>query len=534
VSMAGDEGRDARVVLRGGMVVDGTAREPVRADLAMRGGVIAAVGVVDAVDGDVVIDATGRYLMPGFIDTHVHADGAVFRRDVQRALLKQGVTTVIAGQDGVSYAPGDGAYATEYYAALNGPHPSYGGGGVEALLASYHETIPVNLGYLVPAGTVRYEVMGYSSGHASADQLAAMRSLVARALAEGALGLSTGLDYVPGIHQDSAELIEMCKPVAASGGIYVTHMRGGYESHAQTGTDEVAQIALATGVRVHISHYHGPSELLLALVGGMVERNIDLSFDAYPYRRGCTLLAMPILPPALLSGSRSDVMAVLDDSVQRQRLLDEWFPVLEANPVIGSEWPDDFTLAHIASDEYAWAHGMTVREAAARAGSAPATFALDLLVASRLEVSAVMKVRHQRPYDDLAKLFTHPAHTAGSDGIYVGEHPHPRAWGSFAKFLRLFTRERGDYSWADAARHLSGHAAERFGLNDRGRLVAGCTADVILVDPELVADRSSYENPRDEAIGIDDVFVGGRQVLRGGELTGVNSGRALKPASAPS
>lgn len=525
-----------RVVLRGGMVLDGVSQAPIRADLAMRGGVITAVGEVAVVDDDVVVDASGRFLMPGFIDTHVHADGAVFRGDVQRALLKQGVTTVIAGQDGVSYAPGDGVYASEYYAALNGPHPNYSGGGVAALLASYDGTIPVNVGYLVPAGTVRHEVMGYAPGVASADEIAAMRVLVSQGLAEGALGLSTGLDYVPGIHQNSAELIEMCRPVAATGGIYVTHMRGGYESNARVGTDEVEAIARATGVRVHISHYHGPSDLLLNLADELMEKGVDLSFDAYPYRRGCTLLAMPILPPAMLSGPPAEVMLALCDVARRERLLKEWFPVLEANPVIGPDWPDDFTLAHIASDEYRWAHGMTVREAAAQTGKTPATFVLDLLVASHLEVSAVMKVREQRPYEDLAKIFTHHAHTVGSDGVYIGEHPHPRAWGTFAKFLRLFTRERGDYSWADAARHLSTHAAERFGLTDRGRLAIGYAADVVIVDPERVADKATYETPREEAVGIDDVFVNGQHVLADGQPTGINSGHALRhttPSSRP-
>jgi N-acyl-D-amino-acid deacylase len=519
---------EPRTVLRGGMIVGGTSAAPWCADLAMQGGVITAVGEIAVENGDVVIDATGRYLMSGFIDTHTHVDGAVFREDVQRALLKQGVTTAIAGQDGVSFAPGDGMYATEYFAALNGPHPNYTGGGVAALLASYDGATPVNVGYLVPAGTVRHEVKGYESGEASAEELARMRALVEQGLAQGALGLATGLDYVPGIHQDTAELIEMNGPVAAVGGIYVTHMRSGYENNSRVGTDEVTAIALATGVRVHMSHYHGPSDLLIELVDEMAGRGVDVSFDAYPYRRGCTLLAMPILPPTMLSGAKGEVMAMLGDATERQHLLDEWFPALEANPEIGPEWSDNLTLAHIASVKHQWAHGMTVRDAATHAGTDPATFALDLLVASQLEVSAVMKVRDQRPYDDLARLFTHPAHAAGSDGVYIGRHPHPRAWGTFPKFLRLFTRERGGYNWADAARHLSGHAAERFGLLDRGRLEPGCAADVVLVDPEHVSDEASYENPRAEAVGIDDVFVNGRQVLAGGALTGVNSGRALR------
>ena len=160
--------------------------------------------------------------MPGFIDAHSHADAAVFSTDVQRGLLRQGVTTVIAGQDGVSYAPGDGAYATEYFGALNGRHPTYGGGGVAELLASYDEATPINVGYLVPAGTVRHEIRGYSAGSSTPAEIAAMCELVATGLEEGALGLSTGLDYVPNIHADTAELTALCRPVAAASGIYVT------------------------------------------------------------------------------------------------------------------------------------------------------------------------------------------------------------------------------------------------------------------------------------------------------------------------
>jgi len=519
-----------RTVIRGGMLVDGTSDVPRRADLAMQDGVITAIGEVSPQSDDVVIDASRRYLMPGFIDTHTHADGAVFREDVQRALLKQGVTTVIAGQDGVSYAPGDGAYSTEYFAALDGPHPTYAGGGVAGLLASYDRTTPINVGYLIPAGTVRHEVKGYSSGEASTGEIAAMQGLIEQGLAEGALGLSTGLDYVPGIYQNTAELIEMNRPIAERDGLYVSHMRGGYGANARVGTDEITAIAEATGVRVHVSHYVGPSDLLLELIDDMVSHSVDLSFDAYPYRRSSSLLTMKLLPRELLLGSSSRVSETLNDPEQRRKLLEQWFPALEQNTGLAPDWFDTFSLAHIAAKEYDWAHGMTVGAAASRAGSDPVTFALDLLVASRMEVGVVMQSRIQRTYDDLAKLFRHPAHTAGSDGIYLGRNPHPRAWGTFAKFLRVFTRERGDFTWNDAARHLSGRAASRFGLVGRGVLKTGAIADVVLVDPERVSDEATYEHPTTEAVGVDDVFVGGRQVLAAGQLTGEKAGRAIRRA----
>jgi N-acyl-D-amino-acid deacylase len=521
----------ARTVLRGGMIVDPGSSTPRRADLLIKNGLIVEIGDVIAETNDVVIDVTGRYLMPGFIDTHTHADGAVFREDVQRALLRQGVTTVIAGQDGVSYAPGSGQYASEYFAALNGPHPSYDGGGVASLLASYDRSTPINVGYVIPAGTVRHEVKGYDAGTASANELAAMRQLVAEGLEDGALGLSTGLDYVPGIYQDTAELIEMNRPVSAAGGLYVSHMRGGYGVNSRVGIDEITAIALGADVRVHVSHYVGPSDLLVELLDEMGAKGVDFSFDAYPYRRSSSLLTMKLLPPALLSGSSRAVAEALADPAERRRLVENWFPSLEQNTGLAPDWADTFTLAHIAASEYEWAHGMTVGAAARRAGTDPDTFALDLLVASNMEVGVVMKGKLQRTYDDLAKLFTHPAHTAGSDGIYIGRNPHPRAWGTFAKFLRVFTRERGDFTWNEIAGHLSGHAAARLGLANRGRVEVGYVADIAVVDPLSVADEATYENPRTEAVGVDDVFVSGVHVLEGGRLTGEKPGRALRRAA---
>jgi N-acyl-D-amino-acid deacylase len=355
-----------------------------------------------------------------------------------------------------------------------------------------------------------------------------MVDLVRVGLEEGALGLSTGLDYVPDIFTDVAGLIALCRPVARAGGIYVTHMRGGYETNAPLGIAEVTEIALSTGISVHVSHYHGPAKLLVELADGMAAQGVDMTFDSYPYRRSCTLLAMLVLPADVLDGTNAQVASRLRNPAVRRALHDVWFPSLRANPDIGPDWPDNLTLAHVAAAEYDWAHGVTVRAAADRAGADPESFTLDLLAASDLQVSAVMKVRDQRSYDDLAKLVTHPGQVVGSDGIYIGRNPHPRGWGTFAKFLRVFTRERGDLGWPDAAVHLSARPARRYGLVDRGLLRPGYVADLVLADPERVADGSDYDNPRSTAVGIDDVFVAGTQVLSAGRLTGATSGQALR------
>jgi len=521
-----------RTVLRGGSVI--SADGPVRADVAIAGDEIVGVGQVDRDAADTVVDVSGRFVLPGFVDVHSHADGLLGDGEVALALLRQGVTSVIAGQDGVSYAPGDGAYATEYFAAINGPHPSYRGGGVGAYLSAADGTSALNAGYLVPAGTVRFEVCGRHDRPADADERRRMTTLVAEGMDAGALGLSSGLDYVPGLFQDAAELTALCAPVARAGGVYVTHMRGGYEANTAAGIGEVAEIArgadreTGSALKVHVSHFHADADIVLGQLDALAEAGVDATFDAYPYIRGCTLLGMPLLPPEVSTLRRRDAVALIADPSRRPELREAGERRASESASLGPDWPDMITLAHIAAPELAWAHGLTLRAAAARAGTSPIDFALDALAASRLECSAVMAVRNARPATELARIFAHPAHTGGSDGIFIGAHPHPRAAGSFARYLREYVRELGAWSWADAVHHLSALPARRFGLGRRGAVTAGAVADLAIVDPETVADRATYESPRRLATGIDDVFVAGVPVLSGGGLTGALPGRGLR------
>ena len=517
-----------RLVLRNGTIVDGSATEPYRGDLAMRGDRIEAVGEVPAEPGDIDVDCTGRLVLPGFVDAHSHGDGKVFDPAVQLALLRQGVTTIIGGQDGISYAPGDGAYASEYFAAINGEHPTYRGPRVAHLLATYDHTTRLNVAYLVPAGTVRHEVMARSTEPATPEQLGRMRDLVTEGLRDGAIGLSSGLDYVPGIYSDTAELAALCEPVAAVGAVYVTHMRGGYEANSAAGVDEIAAISRHSGVRTHISHFHAEADTLLPLLDRLRGAGIDTTFDAYPYTRGCTLLAMPLLPPELAIRPVHEILLELARPEAREALRREWFPQIDQKPSLGPDWPTMITLGHIRAPEYAWAHGLTIAEGAARAGVDTIDFALDLLLASRLEVNAIMAVRYARPVEELGRILSHERHVGGSDGIFVGAHPHPRAHGTFARYLREFVREHGFYTWTAAVAHLATRPVDTFELGARGRLAPGQIADVIVVDGAAVADHATYEAPLALATGIDDVFVAGRPVLRDGQLTSELAGRGLR------
>lgn len=514
-----------RVLMRGGTVVDGDGMR--RADVAIEGGTIGAVGDVAVRGGDRVIDCRGRYVLPGFVDTHSHADGLLEDEGVQRSLLRQGVTTVIAGQDGVSYAPGDGAYASEYFAAVNGARPRYSGG-VAGYLAAVDGRSRLNAAYLVPAGTVRWHVCGRSTAPADGAQRAEMVALVEEGLRDGAVGLSTGLDYVPGLFATADEIAELCAPVARAGGIYVTHMRGGYEANSAAGVEEIARIAAASGVQAHISHFHAQAHIVHDQLEALARVGVGATFDAYPYTRGCTLLGMPLLPPPLAVLPPDDVVAIITDPAERARLRRDWFPAVERNASLGREWPAMITLAHIAAPEFAWAHGLTLEQAAARTGTDAIDLALNALAASRLQVNAIMAVWYERSPAELAGIFAHPGHLGGSDGIFIGAHPHPRARGTFARYLREYVRDLHTWSWPDAVSHLSAKSAARFGLGRRGRVAPGWVADLIVVAPDTVADTASYDEPLGDAVGIDDVLVAGEPVLAGGALVAAAPGRGLR------
>ncbi|MBF4608904.1 N-acyl-D-amino-acid deacylase family protein [Curtobacterium sp. VKM Ac-1393] len=515
------------VLLCGGSVL-GPDDTRVRADVLVTDGVIRAVGSdLHAPAGAHVIDCGERLVLPGFVDAHSHAGSLVFDEGVQLALLRQGVTTIVTGQDGVGPAPGDGSYADTYFAAIDGPHPRYRGGGIAGLLGTYDGTTPINVATLVPAGTVRHQVMGDDPGPAHAEQLVAMRELVRQGLADGAAGLATGLDYVPGLFADTAELVALCTEVAAVDALYVSHMRGGYEGNARAGLDEIADIVRATGVRAHVSHLHAPVDLAVSALAELEADGAAMSFDAYPYSRGCTILSMLLLPAALARPGTEDLAHAIADAAGRAAVRAAVLDRVLSRADLGTGWAEQIMLSHVPAAEFHALQGRTLADAAEATGTDPVDLALDVLVDSALQVTAVMRVPRPRTADDLAPLFRLPGHTAGSDGIFVGTHPHPRAYGTFARYLQDFARP-GLLTWHEAARHLSTTAVERLGLGRRGTVTVGAIADLVVVDPDRVAAQSSYDAPMRLAEGIDDVLVAGVPVLAAGALTHATPGAGLR------
>ena len=514
------------LIVKNGWVIDGSGGPACRADVGIAGERIAAVGNLAAATAAKVIDAADRYVVPGFIDAHVHGDTVLLADPIHRPALKQGVTTYIIGQDGSAFAPASPAtmdYMRRYTAGFNANPPGveYDWRSVAEYLARFDRRTALNVAYLVPNGNVRMEVMGLDPRPASADEIAAMRRLVRQAMDEGAVGLSTGLDYIPSRYADAREIAALCEEIVPQGGIYVTHMRG-YGPNAAAGMQEVFEICRRSGASGHVSHYNGPADLLLPLMDQGRALGLDLTFDTYPYLAGSTILGMVALPPWVQIGAIDETVARLGDPAVRARLNAEWFSSSTPYPL------ETTTIAMVADPDWRWAEGSTVTEAARTRGLAPGDFVCEILRASGMMVGIVGFRAGERTEDDVRAILRHSGHMAGSDGIFCGGYPHPRGWGAFARYLGHHTRQLGDYDWAEAVTHLSAHAARRFRLTDRGLLRPGFAADVAVFDPVTIADRSTYAAGRAEAVGMDHVIVNGTLVLEDGEPTGATPGRALR------
>jgi N-acyl-D-amino-acid deacylase len=518
------------ILIRGARVPqpDGNLSDPV--DLHVARGRIAAITRPDArpavgqdaLEHDVTtLDAQGRVAMPGFVDAHTHAEAAVFEPDVQLAMLRQGITTVVTGQDGVSFAPTDEAtydWASTYFAAIDGAHPTFTGGSVGELLSTYHRTVAVNVAYLAPHGTLRYRVLGAAQRPASDEEVAAMVGLLDQALDDGACGLSTGLEYVPAAYADERELVALAKVVAARGLPHVSHMRG-YEDKGVAGLDELMRIARASDVATHVSHLHGPAEDLLERVGTARAGGHDVTYDSYPYLRGCSILSMVTLPTWLPLADAAATIDALRDPATAARLGEHFAGLTDL-------WPR-ITFASVPGLE--WAEGMTLPDVAARLGRSAPDTVIEVLTTTGLRASCVFAQPPTNSPRSVRALAGSEVHLAGSDAIYWGGRPHPRGWGAFARLLDEHVR-RGSWTWWDAAEHLSARAARRFALTGRGEIVPGGVADIALVDPGRVRDEATYEAPRTPASGIEDVLVGGVPVLAAGRLTGATPGHGLRPA----
>ena len=536
----------AELVIRDADVVDGSGGASYRADVVIDGGRIVSIVQEAAAAGCQrpgarrELDAEGLVLAPGFIDMHAHSDLALLRDPDHSAKAAQGVTLEVLGQDGLSYAPVDDRTLAEVRRAITG----WNGDGDDIdfdwrSVGEYLDRldrgfdgrgIAVNAAYLIPQGTVRALAVGWEDRPATPREMDRMRQLVAEGLEQGAVGLSSGLTYTPGMYAKDAELTELCRVVASYGGYYCPHHRS-YGAGALEAYEEMVTLTREAGCALHLAHAtmnfgvnKGRAPELLSLLDDALAAGADISLDTYPYTPGSTTLAA-LLPSWASEGGPEEVLRRLADQETAERVRHH-LEVVGADGCHGVpvEW-DTIEISGVRDPGLGDFVGRTVQESADLRGEAPWVTARRLLLDDRLGSTILQHVGHE---ENVRAIMRHPVHTGGSDGILQGAKPHPRAYGTFPRYLGRYVRELGVLSLEECVARLTARPAARLRLPDRGLVREGYRADLVLFDPATVAAGSSFENPRVLPTGIPYVLVDGRFVIEDGRRTDVLAGRAVR------
>jgi N-acyl-D-amino-acid deacylase len=531
------------LLLRGGTVVDGTGGPARRADVGVLGDRILAVGdlgAVDPADVQLVLEVDGRIVAPGFIDPHGHSDGSVLLDGGLASHLHQGFTTQLSGNCGDTLAPvtAIGREIVELSLRPNRLVARWGTFG-EYLDHVAEQRLGPNVAFLVGHGTVRASVMGSEARAPSEDELAAMVTAVEAALEAGALGLSSGLIYAPGLHAPAVEMETLVAATARRGGLYATHMRNECDGLFDSLEESLATIrAAGPGARLQVSHLKCGSRSVwgrAAEAVGVLEAaradGLDVAADQYPYTAAATTLAT-ILPPGLLGLGVDESVAALADPHTRDlvRREIEWGVSGWENIASDPGW--DGIRIQFAASHPDWA-GRSLAELGEEQHADPADLAFDALVADRLDVSVVIDCMSEA---DVEIILAVPwiAVCTDAEGRRPGHpildagRPHPRTYGSTARVLGLYVRDRGVLSLEAAVAKLTSVPAARLGLRDRGTVREGALADLVVFDPATVADIATYDDPARYPLGIQHVIVNGRAAILDGAETGDRSGRVLR------
>ncbi|WP_248963128.1 N-acyl-D-amino-acid deacylase family protein [Sphaerisporangium perillae] len=505
-------------------VADGTGGAPYVANVGVRFGRIAEIGP-DATGGP-AIDGTGLVLAPGFIDMHAHSDLRLLAEPDHLAKVSQGVTCEVLGQDGLSYAPVDDTTLGQLRRQIAGWNGDPGGfdwnwRSVGEYLDRLDQGIAVNACYLVPQGSVRMLVMGWDDRPATDGEIAEQRRLVAAAMAEGAVGMSSGLTYTPGMYAGTGELVQLCEVVGALGGFYAPHHRS-YGAGALEAYAEMVEVSRRSGCPLHLAHAtmnfavnKGRAGELLDLLDAAIAGGCDITLDTYPYLPGSTTLAA-LLPGWASEGGPNRALERLRDPGTAERIRH----VMEVEGSDGCHGvPVEWDTIQIS--------GARTAGLAERVGTKVAGFEdfRRLLIEDDLGITILQHVGDE---GNVRAIMRHPAHTGGSDGLLVGARPHPRAWGTFPRYLARYVRELGVLTLQECVAHLTGRPARRLKLTGRGLIRPGYHADLVLFDPETVADTATFDDPRRQAEGISHVLVAGVPVIEHGRHTGALPGRALR------
>jgi N-acyl-D-amino-acid deacylase len=479
------------------------------------------------------IDATDRVVAPGFIDLHSHGGLAILAEPRHEPKVRQGVTTEIVGVDGNSFAPFETRAELEAFvefdSGLDGrPDIDYDWRSVADYLARFDGIGSVNIGTLVGNAQLRIAVIGWDDVPATAPDVDRMRGVLREAMGDGAVGLSSGLDYPPGSYATTGELSELTREAGRAGGFYHTHVRYPLGDRFLDPIREAIEIGRRADAPAHVTHFYhrethpGSADDLLALVDDARAEGLDVTFDAYPSEWANTRLLIQ-MPGWIQAGGPGPLKERLADAAARDRVRAE----LSARGAVyasAAGWSDVRLGAFRRPELLRW-ESRTVADVMAETGRDAVDVICDLLLAEDLGVSQVTS----GPWSEtLHRFVAHPVGMVGTDSTFFGEKPAPRTYGSFPRILGQFVRDEARLSLEEAIRKMTGAAAARLGLRQRGLLRDGMLADIVVFDPATVRSNATYDDPRRFPDGIDHVIVNGTPVVADGRHTGATPGRAIR------
>lgn len=526
--------QEVDLVIREGLVYDGTGSKPYQADIGITDGRIIFIAKPSnqiSANSKKVIEARGISVAPGFIDTHSHSDFTLLADNRAQGKLLQGITTEINGNCGLSAAP-------LYGAASKQREPDLEELGIKERWSSFGEYFKlleekgqaINFATLAGHGNIRASVIGYEDRKPDKDELQQMCGLLNDAVEEGAVGLSAGLVYPPGVYAETGELIELAKGISSL--IYTSHMRNEGNSLIEA-IEEAVSIGAGSGIAVHISHLKTSGkdnwekiDEALSKIGQAQNNGIKVTCDRYPYTAGSTDLDA-ILPAWTYTGGSEEELKRLKDEEIRARIKDE---ILLLHPA--EDYWERVVVASVNIEANKWMEGRTMAFIAKKLGRKPVDMLFDLLIEERLRVGAVF---HSMSEENLKRFLSLPYAMIGSDSSARCEDgptrlgkPHPRGFGTFPRFIGRYVRDMKLVSPASAIHKMTMLAAHTFGLKERGLIKTGFMADLVLFDEEKIIDRATYDEPFLKPGGIPYVIVNGQPAVWEGVQTEILAGRVLR------
>lgn len=527
-------GDSVDLAITGGTIVDGTGAPGRPGTVVVEGERLRILpdGAERPAHAGRTIDAAGKVVAPGFIDLHSHGGLTILAEPHHEPKVRQGVTSEIVGVDGLSMAPIPPGQLVDYVvmdAGLDGhPDIAYDWSSVADYLARFDGAVSCNVGTLVGNSALRLGALGWDDVPADEAALDAMRGTLREAMRDGAFGLSSGLDYPPGSYATTDELAALTASIADAGGFYHTHVRYPLGDRFLDPFREAIDIGRRAEAPAHITHFYhrqthpGPPEQLLGLVDDARAAGQDVTFDTYPSEWASTRLLIQ-LPGWIQAGGPGALKTRLADRTARDRLRVE---LRERGAAYTSPagWADVRLGGFRRPDLLRW-ESRTIADVMADTGHDAIDVMCDLLLAEDLGVNQVTS----GPWSETLRPFVaHPVGMVGTDSTFVGAKPSPRTYGSFPRILGQFVRDEALLSLEEAIRKMTGAAAARLGLTQRGTIRDGAFADLVVFDPAVVRSEATYDEPRRFPVGIDHVIVNGMLVVDGGVHTGATPGRGLR------